>query len=96
MKNYIWLIATATVLAVMLGVALVGELPLGDGSAQPATTPTPSAIGISMASSITKYEWLDEATVTFNVASKIDPDLQVDGRPVEVEILKEKDPLSGV
>lgn len=52
------------------------------------------AITISIASSITKTEWLDDAVETFNAASKSDSSLQVGGRPIEVNILKEKDPVT--
>ena len=55
----------------------------------------PNAINISMASSITKWEWLEQAVETFNERSESDSDLQVDGKPVWVEVLKEKDPLDG-
>ncbi len=63
----------------------------------PTPTPPPPAdtILISMASSITKWEWLDAAVATFNTASKSAPNLQVDGKPIQVEVLLEKDPLSG-
>jgi|GEM_PF-3006014 hypothetical protein len=52
-------------------------------------------INISMASSITKWEWLEQAVESFNGESRSNADLQVDGKPVEVEILLEADPLTG-
>jgi len=64
----------------------------------PTTPPTPTpepVIKISMASSITKWEWLEAAVADFNTASKSDPNLQFDGRPIEVDILRENDPLTG-
>ena len=48
-----------------------------------------------MASSITKWAWLEAAVEAFNVASKKDSNLQVKDRPIEVEILRENDPLTG-
>ena len=59
-------------------------------------TATPCAITISMASSITKWEWLDEAVLAFNEISKPDPSRQVNNRPIQVEVLLEKDPLTGI
>ena len=63
----------------------------------PTPTPPPPAntIPISIASSTTKTEWLNAAVEAFNTASQSDSDLQVNGRPIEVEILKEKDAVSG-
>ena len=48
-----------------------------------------------MASSITKWEWLEDAVEAFNEVSKSDPNLQVNGNPIHVEVLLEKDPLTG-
>ena len=76
MKNYIWLIAAAVVLVAMVGWRVVpGMLSGGEppGGASPVQSSTPQAqsptsapnseeaIFISMASSSTKKEWLDEA-----------------------------------
>ncbi len=46
-------------------------------------------IPISIASSNTKEDWLREAVRAFNAASAVDKTLQVNGRPVFVEVLKE-------
>ena len=86
------LFATGIVLRVL--VISSGE----SGDEAVAAPPAPrreDAIQISMASSITKWEWLDDAVNAFNTASEADPNLQVNGKPVNVEILLEKDPLSG-
>jgi len=61
----------------------------------PPSTPTGDVISIAMASSITKWEWLDAAVQAFNTASTSDPNLQVNGKPIQVEVLLEEDPLSG-
>ncbi|MFQ6029483.1 MAG: VWA domain-containing protein [Dehalococcoidia bacterium] len=61
---------------------------------EPVDPPPPDAITISMASSITKWEWLEAAAHTFNTASPSDRNLQVNGKPVYVEILLEEDPLN--
>ena len=52
-------------------------------------------VHISMASSITKWEWLEDAVEAFKDASKSDPEFQVNSKRIEVEILLEQDPLSG-
>lgn len=46
-------------------------------------------IPISIASSNTKEEWLAQVTVSFNTVSMKDKNLQVDGKPVHVQIIKE-------
>ena len=62
------------------------------GASEPVTANT---IIISMASSITKWEWLEAAAEAFNDASQVDPDLKVDGKSIQIDILLEKDPLTG-
>lgn len=52
-------------------------------------------VQISIASSITKTEWLNNAVAEFNEKSKNESQYQVDGKRIEVEILLENDPLSG-
>lgn len=68
-----------------------------EGADCPPTTSTKrvDAVTISMASSLTKTEWLNNAAATFNEAAESDARYQVDGKPVFVEILVENDPLSG-
>ena len=61
----------------------------------PAAIDTAPPILISMASSITKWEWLDAAVEVFNAASLSDANFQINGRPIQVEILLEEDPLTG-
>ena len=94
MKNYIWLIAAAVVLVAMVGWAILVNGNGGDDiggdpppSATLTPTPPPPPIAISMASSITKTEWLENSVEAFNALSQSDPNYQVDGRPIQVEIL---------
>ena len=61
----------------------------------PLASDSTSAINISMASSITKWEWLEDAVEAFNGASASNSNLRVNGKPIQVEILLEADPLSG-
>ena len=91
MKNYIWLIAAAVVLVGMVGWAIYGRDGKGGGKTGPTPTPTADVISISMASSSTKKEWLDQAISTFNDRSRSDRGLQVDGRPIEVEVILEEE-----
>jgi len=68
--------------------------------APPATVPLPTPIPptpiqIRTASSITKWEWLEDAVEVFNTASASDSIFQVDGRSIQVEMLLEEDPLTG-
>ena len=97
---------TASIVLVLIGVVAVGIVLRfvgggesgGEGtnpSANSPPTPHPDAITISMASSITKWEWLEAAVEDFNTASLSTPHLQVDGKPIQVEVLLEKDPLTG-
>lgn len=73
---------------------VVATGPTVNGIAGPAPQPARNAIVITMASSITKWEWNDKAIELFNAASRSDPNLQVDGRPIHVEILLEPSPLN--
>lgn len=57
--------------------------------------PPPPTIDISMASSITKWEWLEDAVEAFNATSASDSKFQINGKSVQVEVLLEKDPLTG-
>ena len=67
------------------------------GTLTPETPDNPAkpTTKISIVSSITKWEWLEAAVEAFNAASKTNPNLQFNGMPIEVEILLEKDPLTG-
>ena len=53
--------------------------------------PPPKPIEITMASSSTKKEWVNQAVKAFNEDSQTNPQLQVDGRPVHVEVLLEEE-----
>jgi Ca-activated chloride channel family protein len=51
--------------------------------------PAGGVIRISIATSSTKQEWMHQAIQAFNTASPRDRSLQVDGRPVSVEVVQE-------
>jgi hypothetical protein len=62
----------------------------------PTPIPTPvlstiDPIQISIASSITKWEWLEDAVAVFNEATRSDANFQVNGSPIQVEVLLEAD-----
>ena len=76
-KPAFWLLAFPVAL---IGVILFVVLP---------TDPDP--IEITMASSSTKKEWVNQAMKAFNEDSKTNPQLQVDGRPIQVEVLLEEE-----
>ena len=103
MKGYIWIASAAAVLVVMVLINLRCTLFPGlfdcegngnkNNGGNPTRTPTPTpepVIKISMASSSTKKQWLDQAVETFNTASKSNPLLQFNGRPIEVEVILEE------
>ena len=48
------------------------------------------AISISIASSSNKEEWLNEAIASFNAASRTSAALQLDGKPVSVDVVLEQ------
>ena len=50
----------------------------------------PDPIEITMASSSTKKEWVNQAVKAFNEDSETNRQLQVDGRPIHVEVLLEE------
>jgi Ca-activated chloride channel family protein len=83
-KNLLWFLAAVLVLGAMSVGAAVSRDAAGDADA------ASGAIKITMASSSTKKEWIDEAVRAFNVASKSDATLQVNGTPAFVEVLKEE------
>jgi Ca-activated chloride channel family protein len=83
---WIWAAIAALVGFVLLRVA--GGAWQGAGPI-PGSRPGGGAVAISIASSSSKQEWLHQAVEAFNEATKRDRALQVDGRPVQVEILQE-------
>ncbi len=100
MKGYVWIAAAAVVLVAMVGWAIVD--PFGPGpecppdcppptpTTVPDEPPPPDTIQISMASSSTKKEWLDQAVETFNALSKSKSDFQLGGKPIEVGVILEE------
>jgi Ca-activated chloride channel family protein len=87
-KNFLWLLAAVVVLAAMsAGTALSRRDP---GQASVSADPAAGAIKITLASSSTKKDWIEEAVRDFNQASRSDSTLQVEGKPAFVEILKEE------
>ena len=106
MKGYIWLTSAAVVLVAMILVRLLGcdvlpgfpgcadigpELPIsGKAATENSDNAAETTIQISMASSSTKKEWLDEAVESFNTLSKSEGDFQVNGKPIEVEVVLEE------
>jgi Ca-activated chloride channel family protein len=64
------------------------------GAAPPAapstSAPTADSLRISIASSTTKKDWLDQAVTSFNAASRTDKKLQINDKPVFVEVLSEQ------
>ncbi|MBI4233065.1 MAG: VWA domain-containing protein [Chloroflexi bacterium] len=104
-KNVLWLGAAVAVLVGMLVWRDPFDWfpwPEGTCIAEPCqpTSPATAArtdgrpINISIASSITKREWLDAAIPAFNEASKSDSSLQVNGKPIVVTEVKEEDALA--
>jgi Ca-activated chloride channel family protein len=49
-----------------------------------------NAVKITIASSSTKKEWIDDAVKKFNAASRSNQHLQVQGRPIYVQVLQEE------
>ena len=93
------ILAGVTALALVVAVIIIikGWPPFGGGGGGgggDGGVPDDSIV-ISIASSITKWEWLEAAVDVFNEAAKSNPDFQVSGDPIHVEVLLEKDPLSG-
>lgn len=88
----LWIGAAIVAVVLFVGYAAVRSGPPGASRAAPAAPP--DAIVISIASSITKREWLDEATRDFNAASRTDGGLRVDGRPIVVTVVMEESPLA--
>jgi len=106
LKGYIWITAAAVVLVAMVGWAIVDPLGRDTGCPPDCPTPTPATdtgtpetsvsssespfISISMASSSTKKEWLDESVESFNTLSKSAEEFQINGKPIEVEVVLEE------
>src|SRR4051812_1690699 len=80
----IWVWAAAAVLALLMGTHLVR------GAGLPGMPDAPAdAIRISIATSSTKQEWMHQGIQAFNAASPTDRSLQVEGRPVVVDLVQE-------
>jgi Ca-activated chloride channel homolog len=90
----IWIWAAGGVLVLLIAFNFLRGSGMGSQAASPSGVPggqqaPPGAIRISMASSSTKEAWLHQAVRDFNAASPRDGTLQVDGKPVFVEIIQE-------
>ncbi len=97
MRGMFWFGGAAVVLFVVLAGVLL-PCPWKWGCVPPVTpgstaTPNPNTVQISLASSITKREWLEDAVKAFNEAAKSDGRYKLDGKPIQVTIIKEQDPL---
>ncbi len=87
----IWLYAAGLALIALAVLAVIQKVPVaGPGNEDTSPKIASNAVKITMASSITKREWLEEAVKTFNAASESDKGLQVDGKPIDAEILLEE------
>jgi Ca-activated chloride channel family protein len=81
--NGIWLGAAFVALCLLLAAAALGVVssPVANGH---------NTIVISIASSSTKKEWLDDSVARFNSLSKSRGEYQVDGVPVRIEVILEE------
>lgn len=71
-------------------VAKIGESPsINQEAVQVKPPQTPNTIAITIASSNTKELWLQQAVKAFNQASIRNGNLQIDGHPIEVQVIKE-------
>jgi Ca-activated chloride channel family protein len=89
----IWLIAAVLVFAGMIAWLVSFRDPGGNaitGGTPGAVARPAGSIPITIASSSTKKEWLDQAVASFNAASKTDKDLQLNAKPVFVEVILEE------
>ncbi len=81
-----WIVGLAVVaLSLMVGWAAFFRNDGADADGAP-----DGAIRVSIASSSTKKAWVDAAVKSFNAASRSNRDLQVDGKPVFVQVLLEE------
>src|SRR5687767_11903379 len=95
-RGSLWLYGAIGLLGIFIVASVVGRIVGGisrddpDGSSVPATPQAPAnSIPISIASSNTKQTWLHQAVDAFNAEATSDSKLQVDGKPVFVQILQE-------
>jgi Ca-activated chloride channel family protein len=89
----IWLIAAALVFFGMIAWLVWSRDPGRNaitGGAPAAVAPPAGSVYVSIASSSTKKEWLDQAVASFNGISKNDSSLQVNGKPIFVEVILEE------
>ena len=89
----IWLIAAVLVFAGMIAWLVSSRDPGGNaitGGTPGAVARPAGSIPITIASSSTKKEWLDQAVASFNAAAKSDAGLQVNAKPVFVEVVLEE------
>src|SRR5438128_441298 len=85
-NRLVWLFAAVAVLLAGLayGTRDRGSALLAQAGAEPA-----NAIHLTIANSSTKEMWLHQAAEAFSRASRSDGKLQVDGKPVVVDVVQE-------
>jgi Ca-activated chloride channel family protein len=89
----IWFVAAVLVFAGMIAWLVWPRDPGGNavtGGTPAAIARTAGSIQISIASSSNKKQWLNQAVASFNAASKSDASLQVNAKPVFVEVVLEE------
>src|SRR5690349_21088459 len=91
MKNAGYFLMAGLVLVCIVAYAVIRpSIPnLSPISGQQKQTAPPGSIAISIASSLTKREWMDDSVKSFNSASGSNATLQVNGKPVFVDLLQE-------
>jgi Ca-activated chloride channel homolog len=90
---WIWSAGGVLLLLIVLNFARITPHGIQAGSSgaadQPGPKAPPNALAISLANSVGKQEWMHRAVQSFNDASAHDVGLQLDGKPIFVEILQE-------
>jgi Ca-activated chloride channel family protein len=89
----IWFYISAAIFVAMIAWLLWPHGHPGGATSAPAAAanaPSAESIRISIASSSTKKEWLDQAVNSFNAASKADNKFQIGGKPIFVEVILEQ------
>src|SRR5262245_10815751 len=90
----VWVALAAGTVVAFVGYAGLQSTLSGASGQMTASPEPPNAVVISIASSITKREWLEDAIKEFNAVSPADARVQVGSKPIVVRVLKEEDPLA--